>query len=140
MEQVLNLKILSKYMYIRLIKNMLSDLMIEYFKDKQERTLIGLAISEAIANIIEHAYFGDERSVINFKIKKDNKNLKFILTDYGVKKDLNKIASRKLDEFREGGLGVHIISEVMDVVKYKHLKDGTKLIMIKRYKEGNNGE
>jgi serine/threonine-protein kinase RsbW len=42
------------------------------------------------------------------------------------------IQGRSLGEVRPGGLGVHIIREVFDVVDYTPLETGTRLTLEKR--------
>jgi hypothetical protein len=58
--------------------------------------------------------------------------------------DPTTIKSRDLDEIRPGGLGVHIITEVMDEVRWEKRTDGPigmRLTMMKkRVSTGKSGE
>jgi serine/threonine-protein kinase RsbW len=67
--------------------------------------------------------------------------LEIILRDFGKKADVKKIKSRKLDDVKPGGLGVHIIKKSMDIVKYDNsLKNVNQLLLVKYLpdKKGNN--
>lgn len=92
---------------------------------------ITLALTEAMANIINHGYGRkpDQPIWIGLKaIEKDGRRgVHLILEDECPQIDLQKIKSRPLDEFRPGGLGVHIIKEIMEDVTYAHRECGIGL-------------
>lgn len=92
---------------------------------------ITLALTEAMANIINHGYgrVPDQPIWIGLKaIEKDGRRgVHLILEDECPQIDLKKIKSRPLDEFRPGGLGVHIIKEIMEDVTYAHRECGIGL-------------
>jgi anti-sigma regulatory factor (Ser/Thr protein kinase) len=59
--------------------------------------------------------------------------LKVVLEDEARQVDPSKIKSRDLDEIRPGGLGVHIIREVMDEAVYERRdRVGMRLTLVKR--------
>lgn len=81
-----------------------------------------LAVGEACMNIIQHAYGKDEKGdiVLEVELQNDgrNRNMVFRLTDFARRKSCQEeMRSRPLDEIRPGGLGCHIINQVMDEVK-----------------------
>lgn len=81
-----------------------------------------LAVGEACMNIIQHAYGKDEKGdiVLEVELQRDgrNENMIFRLTDFATRKSCeSEMRSRPLDEIRPGGLGCHIINQVMDEVK-----------------------
>lgn len=81
-----------------------------------------LAVGEACMNIIQHAYGKDEKGdiVLEVELQRDarNQNMVFRLTDFAKRKSCAaEMRSRPLDEIRPGGLGCHIINQVMDEVK-----------------------
>jgi anti-sigma regulatory factor (Ser/Thr protein kinase) len=85
-----------------------------------EETLncIILAVSEACVNIIEHAYCDNDSGDIIVDINKQGDDITFLLTDFAHRKSCEEeMRSRPLDEIRPGGLGCHIINEIMDEVK-----------------------
>jgi len=84
-------------------------------ESRVEQVVIG--VNEACMNIIEHAYHHAQGEVI-LEVRKDQDSVIYELTDFAQPMDCAKIKSRKLDEIRPGGLGVHFIHEVMDNVEY----------------------
>jgi len=82
-----------------------------------------MAINEACMNVIQHAYGGREDGEIIVEFWKDDCELLVRIYDFAEKVDLQAIKSRDLDEVRPGGLGVHIIHQVMDSVEYKNQAD-----------------
>ena len=55
--------------------------------------------------------------------------VRFILRDYGRSCDPRRIRSRELSDVRPGGVGVHIIRQVFDNVKYEPCRRGTRLVL-----------
>ena len=77
-----------------------------------------LALGEACMNIIQHAYCDEDCGDIILEILKKETDLVFRLTDFAKKKSkAEEMKSRDLDEIRPGGLGCHIINEIMDEVQ-----------------------
>jgi len=100
--------------------------------DQMDTSKIILALDEACANIIKHAYKGKtgQNIVIACRIKPSR--LEFILEDEGEPCDVKKIKSRPLHEVRPGGLGVYLITSVMDKVVYADgTEEGNRLFMYK---------
>ncbi len=79
---------------------------------------IVLAVGEACMNIIQHAYRQDDRGDIILEVEKQGDDVTFRLTDFASHKTrAEEMKSRPLDEIRPGGLGCHLINEIMDEVK-----------------------
>ena len=83
-----------------------------------------MAINEACMNIIQHAYHGDDNGEVILEFYRDNEELIIRIHDFAEKVDRQTIKSRDLDDVRPGGLGVHLIHQVMDVVEYKDSDSG----------------
>lgn len=95
---------------------------------------IALAVDEAICNIINHGYQRREDGRIWLQLwpLTDPKGVRIVLEDEARQVDLESIRSRDLDDIRPGGLGVHIIREIMDDVEYSHRPEkGMRLTMSK---------
>ena len=87
-------------------------------KSESVSNCIILAVGEACMNIIQHAYGKEDRGDIILEVQKQDENLMFRLTDFAQRKTrLEDMQSRPLDELRPGGLGCHLINEIMDEVK-----------------------
>lgn len=106
---------------------------------------IKLAVDEALCNVIRHGY--DRRpdgpiwlslwplpdSPIAGRSSGGGPGLLIVIEDEARQVEPEQIRSRNLDEVRPGGLGVHIIGEVMDDVRYeKRNGAGMRLTMLKR--------
>lgn len=98
--------------------------------DDEVSEVIVLAIDEACTNIIRHAYKGDAKP-FRIEMSRLKKRLRFVLRDYGIPCEKPKIQSRDLDQIRPGGLGVHIIQQVFDLVEYSPQSRGTRLTLEK---------
>jgi serine/threonine-protein kinase RsbW len=92
---------------------------------------LSLAIAEAYINILEHEEYSDN---IELSISYNNNIIEFSLIDGAKKIDFRKLKSRLLSDFREGGLGLYIISSVMDEAYYEDIENGNKLVLRKAIK------
>jgi len=114
---------------------------------------IALAVDEALANIIRHGYDRRADGPIWVKIYPCDRagrpicpdtesdpecgGLRIVIEDEARQVDPTSIQSRNLDEIRPGGLGVHIIRQVMDEARYERRADaGMRLILVKRLPAG----
>jgi serine/threonine-protein kinase RsbW len=100
---------------------------------------VALAVDEALCNIIRHGY--DRRTDRPIWLTLDPveaqngpaRGLTIVLEDEARQVNPDDIKSRDLDEVRPGGLGVHIIRQVMDEVRYERREGaGMRLTMTKR--------
>ncbi|MDP9427136.1 MAG: ATP-binding protein [Actinomycetota bacterium] len=104
----------------------------EGFSEK-EVYKFGLAMSEACANIIKHAYGGQPGNPIDLRLVINPRSLILAIEDRGEKFDLAGYAPPDLTEPHEGGYGVFIIRSVMDEVDYDTSgQRGTILTLVKR--------
>jgi anti-sigma regulatory factor (Ser/Thr protein kinase) len=93
---------------------------------------IVLAVGEACMNIIQHAYSENENGDIILEVMKNGDDVTFRLTDFASHKTCaEEMQSRPLDEIRPGGLGCHLINEIMDEVKLLDCNCGNVLQMKK---------
>ena len=93
--------------------------------------LMVLALDEACTNVIRHAY-AHECKPVRLEMTSLRALVRFVLRDYGRSCDPKKIKSRKLEDIRPGGLGVHIIRQAFDKVTYSPQARGTRLILEKK--------
>ena len=93
---------------------------------------IVLAVGEACMNIIQHAYRKEDAGDIILEVEKQGDDVTFRLTDFASHKTrAEEMKSRPLDEIRPGGLGCHLINEIMDEVKLLDCNCGNVLQMKK---------
>jgi serine/threonine-protein kinase RsbW len=97
---------------------------------------IKLAVDEACANVIKHAYSGNTSGKIVIQYITTPDLFQVIITDNGIKAYNDLMKGRDLDDLRPGGLGIHFIKRVFDVFELdEKKKKGNRLIMIKHLHE-----
>ena len=93
---------------------------------------IKLAVDEACANVIKHAYKGNTSGKIVIKYKTTPENYQVVITDNGIKAQNALLKGRDLDDVRPGGLGIHFIKRVFDVFELdEKKKKGNRLVLMK---------
>lgn len=106
------------------------------------RQSLVLAVDEACANVIRHAYGGPCQARIDLRLTQEGAELRFELRDYAPCVDPAKVRPRDLDECRPGGLGINFIDTLMDSWSLHPLPEGggNMLTMKKRLAEDGAGE
>jgi phosphoserine phosphatase RsbU/P len=83
-----------------------------------------LAVDEACANVIRHAYQGDANGRLELDIQLCGRVLEFSLRDFAPRVDPSCIKPRDLNECKPGGLGINLIDQVMDSWHFSVPPDG----------------
>ena len=97
---------------------------------------INLAIEEAVVNVMNYAYPKDTKGDITIEAKANKTELSFIISDTG--KPFDPTAKAEVDitlsaEDRAiGGLGIHLIRQIMDHINYERVDGHNILTLIKR--------
>jgi sigma-B regulation protein RsbU (phosphoserine phosphatase) len=92
-----------------------------------------LAVDEACQNIIRHAYCGED-GMIELRMESDGDKLCISLEDFADCVDPGQVRPRDLADLKPGGLGTHLIREIMDEVELRPTGEvkGNLLRMVKR--------
>ncbi|MFO0832835.1 MAG: ATP-binding protein [Phycisphaerales bacterium] len=104
---------------------------------EMQTSQVVLAVDEALANVMKHGYGGRPDGRISLRISAvadgvKGPGLSFTIDDWGRQVDPSSIRSRDLADIRPGGLGVHIIRQVMDSAQYETpANQGMRLTMVK---------
>ena len=98
---------------------------------------VQLAVDEACTNIIEHAYGGEGKGLINITIENSLEGIKILIRDHGKSFDPEKIPVPKtnlpLEDIQPRGVGLYLMRKMMDDVCYEFSPDlGNLCIMTKR--------
>lgn len=94
---------------------------------------LDLALEEAMANVIMYAYPEGEKGEVNLTIEFKNGVICTEIRDRGV--PFNPLQQQEanldvsLEERQIGGLGIHLIKEIMDSVEYEY-KDGENVLKL----------
>ncbi|MDF1666840.1 MAG: ATP-binding protein [Planctomycetota bacterium] len=115
------LRIINETKNLSLVRKSLSKFIEESPFPRDSRNRIILAVDEAIANVVEHAY-GSEKGLIQITLTLDDEKLTVGVCDHGsdfkpnVKEDPDINVHIRLG--LKGGLGMFLMRRVMDEVSY----------------------
>ena len=97
---------------------------------------INLAIEEAVVNIMNYAYPKGVKGIVNVDASISEKGLRFVISDSGIPFDPTTKAEVDVtlpaEERGIGGLGIHLIRQIMDIVNYERIEGRNVLTLIKR--------
>ena len=139
-EQSFKLQVPSSAANLAMIRDFVSRVGDQAGLTPEEIGQIELAVDEACANVIEHAYGNDSTKELTVRVALDDDALRISIVDTGKgfdpaqfeQKDLRRLVTER----KTGGLGLRIIRTVMDQVRYE-IEPGTKneLQMVKLLKK-----
>ena len=96
---------------------------------------LNLALEEAVTNVILYAYPNDTDGLVDIEAVLREHTLEFIVTDSGVPFDPTAVPDADVTLSAEdrsiGGLGIHLVRQIMDEVRYQRINDKNVLTMIK---------
>ena len=100
---------------------------------------INLALDELFTNIISYGYRDDKDHLIEITITPQNNTLELCIEDDGVPFNLQDVDDPDLpcdiETCKIGGLGIHLIKNLMDEVCYVRKKNKNRLTLKKELKE-----
>ena len=104
-----------------------------------------LAVDEACSNLVMHGYAGREPGPITVSFALDGGEIVITIVDHAPPFDPTQAPLPNLDapasERRPGGLGWHIIRQIMDRVTYRaDAENGNRLTLAKRFVPRQNAE
>lgn len=133
------LRVASKLEYACGIREMVVTLCRRWAFDDATAGRVALAVDEAMTNVVRHGYKGSPEGVIEFRMRPlcvgpdgSETGVRITIEDRGEAVDPGTIQPRPLDEIRPGGLGVHIIREVMDVASYEAREGGGMRLVLEK--------
>jgi len=93
------------------------------------------AVDEAVSNIIEHAYQGEDKGDITCTCTTTPDTLTVILEDFGTPFDPKQVPLpdlySPLEQRQEHGLGFFMMQKWMDEVHFEFCRDCNRLVMVK---------
>lgn len=130
------IRILSRADHLCIVRQALCAALSKYGYAEGDVGQISLALDEALANVIRHGYEGRDDQPIWIKFGRvldhGTPRLEIVVEDEARQVDPSRIAGRDLAEVRPGGLGVHIMNQIMDHVTFTPREGGgMKLVMTK---------
>lgn len=102
-----------------------------------------LVVDEVCSNIVVHGYKGVEPGPINLSFTVDGEEIVVTITDHARPFDPKNAPVPMLDapasERRPGGLGWHLIRELVDRIEYEPGRErGNRLVLVKRFVRRQN--
>ena len=96
---------------------------------------LNLGLDELFSNIISYGFEDESEHQIKFYLVKDSKTLIVQVEDDGIPFNPLDVTgpevSQDLDSINIGGLGIHLVKEMMDDIDYKRVEGKNKLILKK---------
>lgn len=97
-----------------------------------------LAVDEALTNVMRHGYENRTDRPIQLLLRTVDDPARGVaveieIRDWGRQVPLDQIRGRDLDDLRPGGLGVHIIRNLMDYADYSHADGGGMRLLMRKY-------
>lgn len=132
----IELRLVSDPRYLCVARQVVSTMLDRLGADESVCGQVSLAVDEAISNVIRHGYDGRTDQPIWLKLSpmRDGESscIRIVVDDRAKQVPADQIAGRDLEDIRPGGLGVHIIRQVMDRVDYASGPEGgMRLTMVK---------
>ena len=98
-----------------------------------------LAVDEACANVMEHAYDHDDTQEVVVRATFDRETLEIVVEDTGRGFDPGSVSRERIEPLvagrKSGGLGMRLIQSMMDEVRYEFVPgQKNELHMLKRIK------
>ena len=97
---------------------------------------LNLALEEAVTNVILYAYPDGADGLVDVEAILKEHSLEFIITDSGVPFDPTAApevdVTLSVEERPIGGLGIYLVRQLMDEVRYQRLGDKNVLSMTKK--------
>ncbi len=104
--------------------------------DISDTMSINLALEEAVVNVMDYAYPANAPGEVTIEAEADDERMKFVITDHGIPFDPTAKAevdtTLSLEERPTGGLGIHLVRQIMDSINYERENDKNVLTLRKK--------
>ena len=131
----IDMRITNESKNLSLVRQKIGEILDKTTFTREDKNKIILAVDEAVANVVEHAY-GAGRGEIDLVFDVDRERLQITIRDNGTKFNPQEVATPDIHKYikdgRKGGLGMFIMRKIMDEVRYS--LDSTyvnELVMVK---------
>ncbi|MBR7086348.1 MAG: SpoIIE family protein phosphatase [Prevotella sp.] len=100
-----------------------------------ETMQLNLALEEAVVNVMNYAYPAGTKGMVEIEAQANDVRLKFVITDSG--SPFDPTAREEVDttlsaeERPIGGLGIHLVRQLMDSINYERL-DGKNVLTLRK--------
>lgn len=141
------IRVPAKSQYVSVVRLTISGLALRVGFSYDEIEDLKIATSEALTNVVQHAYAEDEEGEMVICVALYTDCMEIMVSDYGNSFDFEEVKAKtgpyKTDEnimlLREGGLGLYLIEALMDEVKINN-EGGVTVFMTKYVSREQVGE
>jgi anti-sigma regulatory factor (Ser/Thr protein kinase) len=121
----LTISLPSENTFLALVRDLAKRMAESAGFDEATATTLALAVDEAMANVIEHAYHGQTGREIQVHLEDRGPDFTVEVVDNGDRVDTGSLPrfelARYVNERRTGGLGVHLMGKIMDSVSFRRV-------------------
>ncbi|RMG07630.1 MAG: ATP-binding protein [Planctomycetota bacterium] len=142
-----SLSILNESKNLSKVRAVVAEVLEETPFNRETRNKIIVAVDEALANVVEHAY-GEERGTVDIRFTLDAERLHVRIRDNGIRFHPGEKLTSEIDIHEhirkglKGGLGLFLMRRIMDEVHFNH--DGpefvNELVMVKKVPQAGDDE
>ena len=126
---------------VREVSAAFAELAEEHALPADVRRSINVALDELVANAHSHGQTGSEPHSVTVEVKVDRERVTVIFTDDGAPFDpFERDApdtSLSVEEREIGGLGIHLVSQLMDQVSYERREGQNVVVLVKKLVNGS---
>lgn len=139
-EKTFSLNVPSSTENLAMIRDFVSNIGVQVGFGEAEVARLALAVDEACANVIEHAYGLEATHDVTIRAVVDDDALRFEIIDTGRGFDPAQMQPQDVEELirqrKSGGLGLRLIRTIMDDVQYRIVPgEKNELRMVKKLKK-----
>ena len=136
---MLEVRFPSDTRYLHMVRELARRLAESTGFDEAEAEKIAMAVEEATTNVLEHAYRGEEGREIEMHFDPEGESLDIQILHDGEPLDEVPMPEFDLDklvaEHRTGGLGLYIMRQMMDDLRFGKAGSGKNMCVMVRYKQ-----
>jgi serine/threonine-protein kinase RsbW len=136
MERTFSLKVPSSTENLAMIRDFVNSIGVRAGMTPSDVAKLELAVDEACANVIEHAYGPELTKEVSVRATLDEREVEILVVDTGKGFDPSTVAPLSLEELvgqrKSGGLGMRLMKSLMDEVHYEMIPgEKNELRMVK---------
>lgn len=114
------------------------ELAVDWSLSKKLKGQLNLVVEEIVSNIMKYAYSDGQQHVISVEFCKDDACIELKITDDGKKFNMLEFEEKpdimaSVEDRNIGGLGIHIVTTLMDTVDYKRANGKNILLLTKNF-------
>jgi serine/threonine-protein kinase RsbW len=132
------IKLDSSLDHVIIARDFVADIARQVPMDRQQVHDLELVVTEALTNVIEHAYEGREDCAVEVAVTHEDDQFTIVISHDGADFNPESVPDPVMQEYlaqrRVGGLGLFLMKKLMDQVEYTTDDSGKRLIkLVKRH-------